>query len=68
MASGRNYLTGGPKPLERLSFRQRSQDGYRSPPIRHLDGFTRFNATQEFAGALTEFTHPYRCHVLFVAL
>jgi hypothetical protein len=66
-ASGRNHVTSSSKPFEGLGFRQRGQHRYRSAPIRHLDGFTRLDAPQQFAGTLAELTDAYRSHVLFVA-
>lgn len=66
-ARGRDDVASTSKALEGPSFRQRRQHGYRSAPIRHLDGFAGFDTPQEFAGTLAELTNTYCSHVLFVA-
>jgi hypothetical protein len=57
----------GPEPVERAPFRRRRENRYPPPPIRDLDRFASFDASQELAGPLPKLSDADRSHVLLIA-
>jgi hypothetical protein len=48
-------VTQGTQTIERGTFRRRRKNRHSTPPIRDLDRFALFDATEEFTGPLPEF-------------
>ena len=60
-------LAHGAQPIERATLRQWREKRDRAPSIRDLNRFASFDASQQFAGALSELPDPDGCHVLLIA-
>ena len=60
-------ITQGAQTIKRGTFRRRRKNRDWTPPIRDLDRFALFDATQEFAGSLSEFSNTDGRHVLLIA-
>ena len=57
----------GAQPIKRVTFRRRRENRHSASPIRDLDRFALFGATEEFTGPLSEFPDADGRHVLLIA-
>ncbi len=60
-------LAQGTHSIKRAAFGRRRENRHPAPPVRDLNRFALFDASQDLAGSLSEFADADRHHVLLIA-